>query len=140
MTLSPLTENDAEGFRDDAHGLLPTLNELAAARPPGRHRARPELRVRINFAGLWSPQQYSSSPTHHGRFDHIALVVSSGGTMRALGGVARTTLIVTSCDGIVEPAVGRRGRSTPATGVLLDFVSSPDSRCNCVVMFVQAAA
>lgn len=48
-------EDNAKGFRDDSHGLLPTLNELAAARPPGRHRARPELRIRINFVGLRRP-------------------------------------------------------------------------------------
>lgn len=61
---------------------------------------------------------------------NIALVAASGRTMRALGVEARTTL--PHCDCIVEPAVGD---ATPAaTGVLFDFVSSPDSLCNCVVL------
>ncbi|CAB3221438.1 unnamed protein product [Arctia plantaginis] len=41
------TEDDAKGFRNDPHGLLPTLDELSAARPPGRHRAVTEGVIHI---------------------------------------------------------------------------------------------
>lgn len=55
------TEDNAEGLGDDPHGFLPTLDELAAARPAGRRRARSELRVRINFAGFENYRRVPSS-------------------------------------------------------------------------------
>lgn len=55
--------------------------------------------------------------------------------MRALGLVARTTLTdVTYSDCIVVRRAGYRGRSTTATGVLFDLISSLDSRCNYFVL------
>lgn len=55
------TENNAEGFGNDTHGLLPALDELAAARPAGRRRTHLQLSVRINFAGFHGPVQNPSS-------------------------------------------------------------------------------
>ncbi|GBP56286.1 hypothetical protein EVAR_37361_1 [Eumeta japonica] len=48
------TENDAEGFGNDPHGLLPALDELAPARPAGGagRRTPPQLHVRTYLDGL----------------------------------------------------------------------------------------
>lgn len=77
------TEDNAEGLRNDPHGLLPTLDELAAARPPGRHRTRPEFRVRINFASCRSLWPNSSSLVSHftGKSDYSTVQNSSHGTV-----------------------------------------------------------
>ncbi|KAL4707422.1 hypothetical protein ACJJTC_008607 [Scirpophaga incertulas] len=57
-------EDDAERLGDDAHGLLPALDELAAARPAGRRRALSELRVSVNFDSVQNFRDFLSSPEY----------------------------------------------------------------------------